>query len=283
MARRRRHFVERAVDAVTDFELSLERLEMNVARPVLDRLIQDQIDEANDRGGVRFGFDIRDRRFVAVECHQLAGFAELLEDLLHAGGVVAVMLFQAFLDLLAWARAPPGCRGPSAKRRSSIVWVSSGSISATRMVLSSAPIGKGAVQARQPCGNQHAEFAGVNSTGIEIDHFRPERVGDDLVELRFVDNPMIDHRLVDRFSILRRLEKNVVGLGAIHHALVDEKVGEAFVIHSLRILRPSRAQSVGRSGTVRSGRERKRGFAYRSGNPRLRFGITTSSSSIDVA
>ena len=45
---------------------------------------------------------------------------------------------------------------------------------------------------------------------------------------------MIDHRLVDRFSILRRLEKDVVGLGAIHHALVNEKVGEAFVIHSLR-------------------------------------------------
>ncbi len=69
---------------------------------------------------------------------------------------------------------------------------------------------------------------------IEIDHLRPERIRDRLVELRFVHDPVIDHRLVDRFPILRRLEKDIVGLGAIHQALVDEKVGEAFVIHSLR-------------------------------------------------
>ena len=100
VARRRRHFVERAVHPVADFELVLERLEVDVARAVLDRLIQDQVDEADDRGGVRLGFDICDRRFVAVECHQLANFAELLEDLLHAGGIVAIMLFQAFPDLL---------------------------------------------------------------------------------------------------------------------------------------------------------------------------------------
>ena len=49
MARRRRHFVKRAVDAITNFEFVFERLEMNVARAVLDRLVQDQIDKANDR------------------------------------------------------------------------------------------------------------------------------------------------------------------------------------------------------------------------------------------
>ncbi len=89
------------------------------------------------------------------------------------------------------------------------------------------------MQARQSGGNRAQNF-GSEFDCIEIDHFRPERVRDDLVELRFVDDPVIDHRLVDRFPILRRLEKDVVGLGAIHHALVDEKVGEAFVIHSLR-------------------------------------------------
>ena len=57
MPRRRRHFVKRAVHAVTNFELVLERLEMNVARPVLDRLVQNQIDETNDRRRVRFRFD----------------------------------------------------------------------------------------------------------------------------------------------------------------------------------------------------------------------------------
>ena len=109
------------------------------------------------------------------------------------------------------------------------------------------------MQARQPGGNRTQNF-GSEFDSIEIDHFRPERVRDDPVELRFVHDPMIDHRLVDRFSILRRLEKDVVGLGAIHYALINEKVGEAFVIHSLRFAL-SRAQSVGRSCTVRSGRE----------------------------
>ena len=64
MARRRRHFVKRAVDAITNFEFVFERLEMDVARAVLDRLEQDQIDEANDRRGVRFRLDLcaRSRR-----------------------------------------------------------------------------------------------------------------------------------------------------------------------------------------------------------------------------
>ena len=57
MAGRRRHFVERAVDPITDFEFVFERFEMNVAGAILDRLEQDQIDEANDRRRVRFRFD----------------------------------------------------------------------------------------------------------------------------------------------------------------------------------------------------------------------------------
>ena len=40
MTRRRRHFVKRAVHAVTNFEFVFERLEVNVARAVLDRLKQ---------------------------------------------------------------------------------------------------------------------------------------------------------------------------------------------------------------------------------------------------
>ncbi len=74
----------------------------------------------------------------------------------------------------------------------------------------------------------------MNSTVSRSTTSVPSASAIDLVELRFVDDPVIDHRLVDRFPILRRLVKDVVGLGAIHHALVDEKVGESFVIHSLR-------------------------------------------------
>ncbi len=101
MARRRSHFVKRAVDPVTDFELGLEGLEMDVARPVLDRLVENEIDEANDRSGAGLGFDIGPDRFVAIEGHELARFAELLQDVLHAGGVFAVVFAEPFLDLQA--------------------------------------------------------------------------------------------------------------------------------------------------------------------------------------
>ena len=39
MPRRRRHFVKRAIHAITNFEFVFEWFEMNVAGPVLDRLI----------------------------------------------------------------------------------------------------------------------------------------------------------------------------------------------------------------------------------------------------
>ena len=100
MARRRRHFVESAVDAVTDFEFVLERLEMNVAGAILNRLEQDQIDEANNRGRVCIRFHIRGRGFVAAQAEELAGFAELLEDFLHAGSVAAIVALDPLLDLL---------------------------------------------------------------------------------------------------------------------------------------------------------------------------------------
>src|SRR6266480_241523 len=98
MARGRGHFVKRAIDAITYFEFVFERLEMNVAGPVLNRLIQNQIDEANDRGGI--GFCFRSGRAIAfAQLHQLADFAELLEHFLHAGGVASVENPDPVLDL----------------------------------------------------------------------------------------------------------------------------------------------------------------------------------------
>ncbi len=76
-----------------------------------------------------------------------------------------------------------------------------------------------------------AGFGRRNFDLVEVDHFGAERVGDGLVKLRFVDNPVIDHCLFDGFAVLRRLEQDVIGLGAIHQALVDEEIGDAFVIH----------------------------------------------------
>ena len=67
----------------------------------------------------------------------------------------------------------------------------------------------------------------------EINHRRPERVGDRAVELCFVDNAVIDHGLLNRLPVLRRFEQDVLGLGLVHQTLIDEKVGETFVVHSL--------------------------------------------------
>ena len=48
MLGRRRHFVERAVHAVADAEFRFKRLEMDVARAVLNGLLQDEVDELHD-------------------------------------------------------------------------------------------------------------------------------------------------------------------------------------------------------------------------------------------
>ena len=66
---------------------------------------------------------------------------------------------------------------------------------------------------------------------LQIDNLGPECVGDRLVKLRFIDDPVVEHRALDCFAVLGRFEENVIGLGAIHQALVDEEVDDAFVIH----------------------------------------------------
>src|SRR5438874_4767630 len=73
MSRRRSHFVKRAINAITDFEFIFERFEMNVAGPVLDRLIQNQIDKANDRGSAGFCF-CSSCTIAFPQLHQLAHF-----------------------------------------------------------------------------------------------------------------------------------------------------------------------------------------------------------------
>ena len=100
MTRRRRHLIKGAVDAITDFEFVLKRLEMDVARTVLDRLIKDKIDKANDRGRVCLCF--HRSAIVFAQLQKFASLTELLEDVLHARRLGAVMLFDAFLDLLGW-------------------------------------------------------------------------------------------------------------------------------------------------------------------------------------
>src|SRR5437773_5733187 len=99
MTGRWRHLIKRSIDAIANFEFVFERFEVNVARAVLDRLVKDQIDEPNDGRRVRFGFSCSFAVSFA-QLQKLAGFAELLEDLLHARRVGSVMLLDQFFDLL---------------------------------------------------------------------------------------------------------------------------------------------------------------------------------------
>src|SRR5262249_5750235 len=91
--------VKRAIDAIADFKLIFERLEMNVARAVLDGLIKDEIHKTDDRRRVRLRFN----RSFAVSLAQLqrfTGFTELLEHFLHARRIGPVILLDQLLDLL---------------------------------------------------------------------------------------------------------------------------------------------------------------------------------------
>src|SRR5689334_11367717 len=98
MARRRRDFVKRAIDAIPDLEFVFERLEVNVARAVLDRLVKDEIDEANDWRRIRLRFN-RGFAIGLAQLQKLPSFTELLENVLHASRVGAVILFDQLFDL----------------------------------------------------------------------------------------------------------------------------------------------------------------------------------------
>ena len=232
MARRRRHFVKRAIDAVANFEFVLERLEMDVARPVLDRLIQDQIDEANDRRGVRFGFDTRPVALVAAQRHQLARFAELLEDVLHAGGVGAVVALDPIFDLLGRRDDDMDVfaeREAEIFRRAQIERIDQRDARARCPRRRSAARDGGGRDRRESI----VESAAINLALGKIDEFRPERVGDDSIESALIDEAAIDHRLCDRFSVQRCAScRDVVGLRRLQDVLLDERDRRLVVVRS---------------------------------------------------
>ena len=100
MARRRRHFVKRAIYPIANFEFVFEWLKVNVARPIQDRLIKDQIDKADNGRCIRLGFN--GCLLVSTYLQKLANFTQLFEDLLHGGGLTPVILLDELFDLLGW-------------------------------------------------------------------------------------------------------------------------------------------------------------------------------------
>src|SRR5438445_12829267 len=99
MTWRRRHFVKGAVHAITDFEFVFEGLEVNVARAILDRLIENKIDKPNDRGCVRLRFN-RSLAVAFAQLQELASFTELFENFLHTRRIGPVVLLYQFIDLI---------------------------------------------------------------------------------------------------------------------------------------------------------------------------------------
>ena len=100
MPRWGRHFVKGAINAISNFEFVFKRLEVNVARAILNRLVQNQIDKPNDGCGVCLGFYLGSGPVITSNLQQLARFAELLEHVLHARGVGAVKIPDSLINLL---------------------------------------------------------------------------------------------------------------------------------------------------------------------------------------
>ena len=112
MLGRRRHFVERAVDAVTNFELVLEGLEMDVGGLVADGLADDEIDEADDGRLLRHRLDVVVRE-LALVLVKIAG-ADFLQELVEASFVLAKMLANLDVDFIRIreneSNAAPECK-----------------------------------------------------------------------------------------------------------------------------------------------------------------------------
>ena len=228
MARRRRHFIKRAIDAVADFEFVFERLEMNVACVVLDRLIQNEIDKSDDRRCVRLCFN----RSLAVSLAQLqrfAGFAELLEHFLHARRVGAVILFNQFFDLL-WRR--DHYLYLFAKCETQVF----GNLHIKRIDQRHAQRGfahvnrQRAVQPRQSARNETQNLR-RDLAFAQIDEFRAQAVGNGFIKARLIDKAAVDHRLRNRFSVQFHFVQHVIGLRRLQYALLNEKFGELFFGH----------------------------------------------------
>src|ERR1051326_82881 len=102
MLGRRRHFIKRAIHAITNSKFSFERLEMNIARAALHSLHQDEINKPNDRSFVREA----DHHVCVLARGDLIHFAgdflvrpEFAKDVRNALAFLRVVFFDQLLDL----------------------------------------------------------------------------------------------------------------------------------------------------------------------------------------
>ena len=106
--RRDRDFVQDAVDAVTNAQIVLERLDVDVGRALVDRFADDLVDEFHDRRFGIVGVQVRARFDVLKRFEGAVG----LEDFVEGFRADAVERFHGAQDLARAARGPtrPACR-----------------------------------------------------------------------------------------------------------------------------------------------------------------------------
>jgi hypothetical protein len=89
---------------------------------------------------------------------------------------------------------------------------------------------QGAVQSRQPAGNQSQHFRS-DIVFRQFDEISPQRVGNHLIETALVHKAAVDESLLDRLPIEARLLQNVFGLRRLKHPLFDEDLGDLLGVH----------------------------------------------------
>jgi hypothetical protein len=85
------------------------------------------------------------------------------------------------------------------------------------------------MQTRQARRNEAQDLRGKREL-VEINHLAAKRVGDRLIKLRFIDDPVITiaWSIALPFCVVWSRTSSA---RAIHQAVVDEEVGESFVVH----------------------------------------------------
>ncbi len=251
MSRGRIHFVERTVDAVADLELGLERLEVNVGRASLNGFVENEVDVANDRGGVglggdRVGIEIVEADAVVAELDFRSG-AELRKDVFHGAVFVAVGFGDQLVDagdVLADAELDFPSEGKSKIFR--CLAVERVSQRDEDGVFGRAD-GERSVESGESTGDEAEDFRRRRELG-QVVTLDPKRVSDGLIENVFGDVTLLDEELFDGFARLGAVAPEVVGCGLVENAGVFEEISNLggdhedfrFSIFDWRLVMPGR-------------------------------------------
>ena len=209
MARRRLHLVKGPVDAVADLEILLEGFEVDVAGLGLDRAVEDQVDVADNRGGVRLRRGrCRIQLFLGLDELDL-GVPQLLQDIIHRCVVGAVMGRDQFLNKSARRHHLDDL---AVQRESEVVECLrvQGVAQGHGEDVSRGGEGNDLMQAGHACGDQMEEGRDRLESG-KINGIDPQLGGDDLGELLGGHDGLLDHDLVDFASRMDGFAEELLG------------------------------------------------------------------------